>query len=229
MRLAGTAPADIIYSEYVQIGAHYDPSESQPKPGITVVRLPWAYVEELYLGNGLILGSNPWALGGLYLGVVLVDGRFVGLTTLHPFVAHISQCMNIECKVTHDHFKSHTLTMDGYLVNDDTYGHVVRPFHTEVEDTLLEWHQKFRANVEQCRRTATSNGPTHIEIRASSYGPLSQFHSNVVRTEGSINLDFVRAVVADAQVKKHDNCHPWGCEIETFGYGEFFVHKVKRL
>ena len=40
---------------------------------VSIIRLPWSFVEELYLANGLILGSNPWALGGLYLGAVIID------------------------------------------------------------------------------------------------------------------------------------------------------------
>ena len=76
-------------------------------------------------------------------------------------------------------------------------------------------------NVEQCRRPSMSNGPTHIEIKAGSFGPLPQFHRDVTRTEVSLNLTFARNAVEDAR-KEHTNCPSWGCEIETFGNGSLF-------
>ncbi|KAJ7796333.1 hypothetical protein B0H14DRAFT_2295293, partial [Mycena olivaceomarginata] len=79
--LAGVVPTDIILAEYTLVGSHYVPAGAL----IEVIRLPWSFVEELYLGQGIILGNSPWALGGMYLGAVICDGTFLGLTTLHPF------------------------------------------------------------------------------------------------------------------------------------------------
>ncbi|KAJ7192642.1 hypothetical protein GGX14DRAFT_406170 [Mycena pura] len=179
LKLVNVAPTDIIYAEYTAVGSHFAPA---PKGSvIEILRLPWAFVEELYIAQGVILGSNPWALGGLYLGVVLQDGQFMGLTTLHPFAAHAGQCTRIE-----------------------------------FEPSLLEWHRKFRHNVEECRRSAKSNGPSHIEIRASSFGPVSQLRVEIKRTQPDMDLEFVKAAVENACVKSHGHCGPRLCEVDTF-------------
>ncbi|KAJ7791753.1 hypothetical protein B0H14DRAFT_2624672 [Mycena olivaceomarginata] len=204
-KLAGVAPADIILAEYTLVGSHYVPAAGAL---IEVIRLPWSFVEELYLGQGIILGNNPWALGGMYLGAVICDGTFLGLTTLHPFAAHIAQCNLKKCIAEHDQYHQHTVTMDGYLVSHDHYGHVLRPFH-RVDDVLLDWHQKFRDNVEKCRRSAKANGPSHIEIRASSFAPVLRLRTNITRTQETMDLAFVKSTVKHAQEKRHSECYPW--------------------
>ncbi|ESK87247.1 hypothetical protein Moror_5783, partial [Moniliophthora roreri MCA 2997] len=221
LKLANVAPADLIYAEYITPGSHYDPAGENP---MVIMRLPWSFVEELYLAQGIILGSNPWAFGGLYLGVILLDDRFVGLTTLHPFTEHAGQCTQEQCIADHARYKTHTITIDGYLVSDDTYGLVLRKFH-EVEDSLVKWHEKFRENVEACRKTAKSNGPPHIEIRASSFGPVPQLSANVVRTEPHLTLEFVELAVKEAREKNHHDCDAWICEIHTFGHGNMRTPK----
>jgi hypothetical protein len=214
-KLAGVAPADIILAEYTLVGSHYVPAAGAL---IEVIRLPWSFVEELYLGQGIILGNNPWALGGMYLGAVICDGTFLGLTTLHPFAAHIAQCNLKKCIAEHDQYHQHTVTMDGYLVSHDHYGHVLRPLH-RVDDVLLDWHQKFRDNVEKYRRSAKANGPSHIEIRASSFAPVLRLRTNITRTQETMDLAFVKSTVKHAQEKRHSECYPWLCELETFAHG----------
>ncbi|KAJ7192644.1 hypothetical protein GGX14DRAFT_406172 [Mycena pura] len=213
LKLVNVVPTDIIYAEYTAVGSHFAPA---PKGSvIEILRLPWAFVEELYIAQGVILGSNPWALGGLYLGVVLQDGQFMGLTTLHPFAAHVGVCTKPKCTAAHNRYQKHTITMDGYLVSGDVHGEVLHPFH-KVEPSLVDWHRKFRSNVDECRQSAKSNGPSHIEIRASSFGPVSRLRVEINRTQPGMDLKFIEAAVENACVKSHDECGPWLCEVDTF-------------
>ncbi|KAF8187682.1 hypothetical protein K438DRAFT_1764838 [Mycena galopus ATCC 62051] len=61
------APADIIHTEYASVGEWFD-----------------------LKGQGVTLDNNPLALGGLYLGAILANGKFVGLITLDEFSAHVT-------------------------------------------------------------------------------------------------------------------------------------------
>ncbi|KAJ6563913.1 hypothetical protein B0H19DRAFT_942600 [Mycena capillaripes] len=212
------APADIIHAEYASIP---ESGTSKDCEAVFIVRLSWTFVEELYMAQGVILGNNPWALGGLYLGAILSDGRFVGLTTLHEFSAHVSECQDEQCiSEIHPHRATTTITFDGYLVSDKTYGQVLGPFQASLEPSLLEWHHKFRNNVDLCRRTSRANGPSHVEIHASTFGPIPNLRTNIIRTEQSIDLGFVKDAVEHARTKSHESCDEWVCEVDRFAYGD---------
>ncbi|KAF8187660.1 hypothetical protein K438DRAFT_1764817 [Mycena galopus ATCC 62051] len=211
------APADIIHTEYASVGEWFD----LKGPGCFIVRLSWAFVEELYLAQGVILGNNPWALGGLYLGAILVNGNFVGLTTLHEFSAHVSECHKKQCISTiHPHHRTSTITFDGYLCSDKIYGKVVGPFQLALEPSLLEWHHKFRNNVEVCRKTSKVNGPSYVEVHASTFGPIPHLRTDITRMEYSLDLGFVKDAVQHAKTKPHETCDEWVCELDRFSYGD---------
>ncbi|KAF7336524.1 hypothetical protein MSAN_02284400 [Mycena sanguinolenta] len=217
------APADIIHANYTKIGDHFQPTL---KEKIVVVRLSWSFVEQLYIGQGVILGNNPWAIGGMCLGAVLSGGCFLGLTTVHPYPSHLAKCQRKRCRLNLDARKTNVITQDGYLVSNDVFGEVIQPLHP-VDIEFLDRHAKFRANIRNCRATSKSNGPSHVEIRVCSFGPVVERRTQITITEPNLNLDFVRSAVADASGKSHENCGPWVCGIEAFGSQDLHIRKPK--
>ncbi|EIN12057.1 hypothetical protein PUNSTDRAFT_132187 [Punctularia strigosozonata HHB-11173 SS5] len=79
-KLSEIAPADIIAAPYCDVREAVE--HMRAPPSLSVIRLPWSFVET-YVAQGLILGSNSWALGGLYLAAIVSVSRFWGLTMVH--------------------------------------------------------------------------------------------------------------------------------------------------
>ncbi|KAF8187643.1 hypothetical protein K438DRAFT_1764801 [Mycena galopus ATCC 62051] len=192
------APADIIHTEYASVGEWFD-----------------------LKGQGVTLDNNPLALGGLYLGAILANGKFVGLITLDEFSAHVSECRKKRCISTiHPHHQTSTITFDGYLYSDKIYGKVFGPFQLALEPSLLEWHHKFRNNEEVCRKTSKVNGPSYLEVHASTFGPIPHLRTDITRMEYSLDLGFVKDTVQHAKTKPNETCDEWVCELDRFSYGD---------
>lgn len=219
VKLANTIPLDIISSEYVLLAGFFSATNAIK---ITIVRLSWNFVEEVYAAQGVILGHNPWALGGLYLGAVLLDDKFIGLTTVHPFQAHVAECADKRCAASHATHASGGMTLDSFFVDSLIGGCITKQF-CDTNQNLLVWHDKFRSNVALCRSTARSNGPSYIEIHSSTFGPFPQHRRDISRVEPTLSLDFVGTAVLEARTKKHDQCDPSVCEIETFAATEIRI------
>lgn len=232
--LADAVPADILSCEY------YDdlPASSDVK----IIRLAWSFVEEMYAGLGLILGANPWALGGLYLGAVFENDAFKGLTTIHP----VSALSNVKTRSNPTALASPTskgtdiekggpsrsssnghipnipnelssggITYSGFVIDNLALGSVVQ-YHAPISAEFRGYHDKFRANVAACRAAAESNGPFHVELHASreKWGG----HSRNTRTEPDLPSAFaaVHEIVQDAQDRTdHSECSRF-CHIHTF-------------
>ena len=216
VKLANAAPSDVISTEYVSLANFFSTANTRK---ITIVRLPWSFVEEVYVAQGVILGHNPWAFGGMYLGAVLLEDEFIGLTTVQPFQVHVTECADKQCAASHANYSSGGMTLDGYFVDDVVGGRIVKWF-CQTSPGLLMWHDRFRSNVALCRSTARSNGPSYIEVHTSTFGPLRRHHIDISRVETAFNLDFVRTAVLEARTKSHDQCESSVCEIETFGTTE---------
>ncbi|KAF8187631.1 hypothetical protein K438DRAFT_2150708 [Mycena galopus ATCC 62051] len=192
------APADIIHTEYASVGEWFD-----------------------LKGQGVTLDNNPWALGGLYLGAILANGKFVGLITLDEFSAHVSECRKKRCISTiHPHHQTSTITFDGYLYSDKIYGKVFGPFQLALEPSLLEWHHKFRNNEEVCHKTSKVNGPSYLEVHASTFGPIPHLRTDITRMEYSLDLGFVKDTVQHAKTKPNETCDEWVCELDRFSSGD---------
>jgi hypothetical protein len=61
------------------------------------------------------------------------------------------------------------ITFTRYLVSNTTDGEVTDMFQESLEQSLLEWHLKFRENMKNCRTSARMNGNTLTE-KSSSLG-----------------------------------------------------------
>jgi hypothetical protein len=219
LKLVG-APGDIIHAEYVSLKSHWNlqPAGVDEISALRVIRLPWSFVEELYLAQGLILGNNPWALGGLYFGAVLSNGCFIGLTSVHPFPSHVRGCTDPRC-ISQHHARPQlgraVITFDGYL---RCHRHVPRVAGAEPTGE----------NVKICRTSARINGPSHVEVYQSTFGPDPNLRTNNTLTEKSLSLGFMKDEVERARTKTHDNCDETVCEGERFGNGNHARKDHKR-
>jgi hypothetical protein len=122
----------------------------------------------------LIIGND---LSTLYLGAILSKGCFIRLTSVHPFSFHVRGCTDPHCISQHHacpQLERAAITFDGYLVSNTMDGDVTDMFQESLEQSLLEWHLKFRENVKICRASARMNGPSHVEVHQSTFGPNPQ-------------------------------------------------------
>ncbi|KAH8826550.1 hypothetical protein DL96DRAFT_1608262 [Flagelloscypha sp. PMI_526] len=233
--LANAAPSDLVDTRHLTtLKDHFPPTKDST---LFVHRLPWSFVEEVYAAQGLILGLNPWALGGLYLGAVLAKpkipssksakiatrpARFLGLTAVHPFREHVSRCSNRSCACTHDRFTKAGITREGYLISNLVDGSV-ESYFAPVEPDLAPLHDQFLTNIDRCRSTSRSNGPGYVEIHAATRGKdisrMEQQSDAWVHGEGGrMNLSFVEKAIAHAKTKRHfeDDCFLDACGVPMF-------------
>lgn len=231
LHLADVVPADILSCQYYDVF-----SDSS---NVKIVRLAWSFVEEMYAGLGIILGPNPWALGGLYLGAVLENNEFKGLTTVHP-VSVLSEMRqrsaapattarsvwddDIEkdspdtSPPTPELLREHSsggITYSGFILDNLALGSIVQHY-APISTEFRSFHDKFRANVAACRASAVSNGPSHVELHAAheKWGG----HSRNTRTEPDLAsaLGAIHEIVQDAQDRRdHSQCEDL-CHIHTF-------------
>lgn len=215
--LADSAPRDILRARYCNFDELYSSKETRT---FRVIRLPWSVMEEMYAAQGVILGKNPWALGGLYLGAVFEvhpqSFTFEGLTTIHPRTTKGGNTtVSLESKepanivgATFDNFGMTGTLSDGIIVGK-----------LMANEGFEEWHTKFRENVATCRASAVSNGPSHCEVHVRYHGQGETGKKRMARMDASIKdvLAFGREVVSKEQDKDHSRCNNF-CAI--FGFDE---------
>jgi hypothetical protein len=216
-QLSEVAPADFISAPYCNVRECVE--DMDILSSLRVVRLPWSFVEEAYAAQGIILGNNPWALGGLYLAAVVSTNRFWGLTTVHPRThadgAHgedtFVQAARMRSGISRTASRpaEEGVTRCGYVIDSLEDGQVTGEMEA-VDETFARWHGKFRDNVRRCRQSATENGPTHCEIHAYQMGSgeANIGRKHMTRTEETLAeaVEIVREIVTREQNKVHTRC-----------------------
>ncbi|RPD58047.1 hypothetical protein L226DRAFT_614975 [Lentinus tigrinus ALCF2SS1-7] len=210
------APADILRAEYVDVAAlHLE------APTLRLIRLPWSFMEQLYTLEGLILGKNPWAYGGLYLAACLVDGRFVGLTTVFalnkPDVsARLLATLQKSSSPAFFGVKAAGITRELCIVDNLVDGSILGTATPLEGEDYERWHVQFRKNVAECRAAAVPNGPEDVEVHTRHAAPASMGSKHVTRTENNMRdaLAFVRTATDAEKSKDHHRCKGY-CVIEA--------------
>lgn len=221
--LSHIAPADILLADYC------DFDELVKEGGETkAIRLPWSWMEEIYAAQGLILGNNPWALGGLYLAAVVhrtpkSPWQFKGLTTVHPSGADADRTHGEDALSRLAEEKDPTvrnikgITVDNYGVKDSLVIGDITQTKMPLNHNLMEWHNEFRENVRECRLAAVSNGPTHLEMHARNFGEgelgTKRMWKTVPTKEGVLKLG--SSIAEKERRKDHSKCKEF-CTI--FGF-----------
>ncbi|KAJ7144295.1 hypothetical protein C8R44DRAFT_601310 [Mycena epipterygia] len=214
-RLSGVAPADILRAPYCDMAEVW---LRIPAKELRVVRLGWGFVEELYTAQGLVLGNNPWALGGLYLAAVLRGAEFVGLTTVHPVMPcgeedsrrQAPQVLEIDGASIISGYPPNAkgAVLGGVVIDSLIDGQVIGKYRSAETSRFDHWHDKFRENVAKCRAAAVANGPSHCEVHVQNMGDGPSGKKNMVRTEPELTdvLEYVHDVVKKERIKDHERC-----------------------
>ena len=219
-RLSDVAQSDILRAAYCDVSLIPPVTAKDDDPaGLRIVRLPWSFMEELYAAQGLILGNNPWALGGLYLAAVVRGKDFFGLTTVAPVgagtQAAIDQHHGLE--VTKLPPGTVGMTATGTCVNSLWDGQVLGHFPHAVSMQFAGWHARFRKNVEDCRAAAMPNGPSYCELHVQNFGDGVTGRKHSARTESTLAdaLKFISTAIEHEKTKNHSRCREH-CPIVTF-------------
>jgi hypothetical protein len=217
IRLAGKAPADILSASYFDFSRVDSDIASF---NFKIVRLPWSFIQELYVSQGWILPRNPWSLRGLCLGAVFKRDEFVGLTTMHPsrticatIAATASGVYVSRCPLSHDI----GITREGFISTCVVAGDIVGTA-VAVELDLLKYHDDYRQKIARARELAVSNGGNHVEVHALRLEPHGDRVWHRARTRANIDEFFKCARVASEKdcTKDHTKCPPTHCPIHTF-------------
>ncbi|RPD60403.1 hypothetical protein L226DRAFT_513911 [Lentinus tigrinus ALCF2SS1-7] len=221
------APADILRANYVDVAALHIEA-----PALRLIRLPWSFMEQLYTVEGLILGKNPWSYGGLYLAACLVDGRFVGLTTVFAlnkpevsarFLATVPALQKDDSDTPGPagaspgaKWKAAGITRELCVVDDLVNGSILGIAEPLEGEDYERWHVQFRKNVAECRAAAVPNGPEDVEVHTRHAAPASMGSKHVTRTENSMQdaLAFVRTAIDAEKSKDHSHCKGY-CMIDA--------------
>ncbi|KAF5372871.1 hypothetical protein D9758_001518 [Tetrapyrgos nigripes] len=214
--LSDVAPADILVAKYCDF-------EALMRMGgeMRAIRLPWSWMEEIYAGQGLILGNNPWAIGGLYLAAVVqrADGEspwsFKGLTTIHQKGtssngAHGEDSLDWFAKKDAALQDVKGVTANNYGVSSLVNGEILAKM--PYEHDVMTWHEEFRENVRICRASAVSNGPPHQELHVCQAGTKRM--SKMVASLKDV-LKSAYEIVAKEKDKDHSECRDF-CTV--FGF-----------
>lgn len=219
--LAGVAPADIILADYCDI-------DELMKIGgeMKAIRLPWSWMEEIYVAQGLILGHNPWALGGLYLAAVIQRfgtsaWTFQGLTTIHPRGAGADRAHGEDTYTSYSEKDPALRDVVGVTVGNYgirgtlVIGDIMN--RMPVGHDLMDWHIEFQENVRNCRSTAVPNGPPHQEFHMRNFGDGEHGKKHVSKTVLTIEilLKLGLDIGAKEKEKDHSQCNEF-CTI--FGF-----------
>ena len=214
--LSGIAPADILLAKYCGL------DELKQKSGeLQAIRLPWSWMEEIYTAQGLVLGRNPWALGGLYLAAIVQNNVFQGLTTIHPTDAGADRAHGEDTPAIYSQRDPSLegvvgITVDNYGIKGSLVIGVISNKMPKDHD-LMDWHAEFRQNVHTCRSSALSNGPPYHELHVRNFGLGtlgSKRVSKIVPTIDGVLEEGLRIGVKEKQ-KDHSQCSEF-CTI--FGF-----------
>jgi hypothetical protein len=226
-RLAGAAPPDILRAPYC-----HDIAKAAQGSQYRAIRLPWSFVEELYVAQGLILGDNPWNIGGLFLAAVFSGDQFRGLTTIHPLSIQNDQSHGEDTVAWFGSprtgvFRSSKVvqprhwgvTQEGYMVSDLVDGTIDGQLDKPLEEKFQRWHADFRDNVQRCRDAAVSNGPPHCEMHVWQMGDgeNNQGHKHMKKRVESLReaLEITKGVVKKERSKDHARCRDH-CTVPEF-------------
>ncbi|KZP34198.1 hypothetical protein FIBSPDRAFT_809245 [Athelia psychrophila] len=214
--LSDVAPADILLSDYCSFG-----ELSKSAGEIKAVRLPWSWVEEIYAAQGLILGNNPWALGGLYLAAIVQDGKFRGLSTVHPrgaSAAHSHGEDSFASLAKKDHSLQNIVgvTSSNYGMKGTLFDGTITEM-LPIQHDLMDWHLEFQENVLRCRASAVSNGPHYNEMHVKNFGEGHLGTKTMSKSVPTIRgvLEQGRKIVVKEKEKDHATCEEF-CTI--FGF-----------
>jgi hypothetical protein len=214
--LSCIAPADILLAKFCEL------DELKQKSGeLQAIRLPWSWVEEIYAAQGLILGRNPWALGGLYLAAIVQNNVFQGLTTIHPIDAgadraHGEDTLTIYSRRDPSLKDIVGITVNNYGVKGSLIIGVIGNQMPKDHD-LMDWHAEFRQNVHNCRSSASSNGPPHHELHVRNFGVGTLGTKRISKTVPTIDgvLEEGLRIGIKEKEKDHSQCSEF-CTI--FGF-----------
>ena len=221
--LSNIAPADILLAQYCNLDELVKESGE-----MNAIRLPWSWVEEIYAAQGVILGRNPWALGGLYLAAVVQrttksPWTFKGLTTIHPSGADADRTHGEDALLRLAESEDTTMrnirgiTIDNYGIRDSLVIGDIAQTKMRLNHNLMDWHNEFRENVRDCRLTAVSNGPTHTELHARNFGEGELGTKRVSKSEPTTKdvLKLGSNIAEKEKRKDHSKCEEF-CTI--FGF-----------
>jgi len=202
--LSGIAPADILLAKYCEF-------DELTKMGgeFKAIRLPWSWVEEIYAAQGVILGYNPWALGGLYLAAIVQDNTFQGLTTIHPIEAGANRAHGEDTRAIYSQ-KDPSLkdivgiTANNYGISGSLVIGVIGNKMLKDHD-LMDWHAEFRENVHDCRSSAVSNGPPHYELHMRNFGAGTLGAKSASKTAPDIDSVLGQALRIGLKEKEKDH------------------------
>jgi hypothetical protein len=205
--LSGIAPADILSSKYCEF------DELMKKGGVLrAIKLPWSWVEEVYAAQGVILGPNPWALGGLYLAAVVQDHTFQGLTTIHPTNLGANRTDGEDTPAIYFQgdpslkdivgITANNYGVSGSLVNGMIYVKMAK------DHDMMNWHAEFRENVHNCRSSAVSNGPPLHELHVHNFGAGMLATKRASKTMPTIDSVFEQGlrIAMKEKEKDHSQC-----------------------
>jgi hypothetical protein len=216
--LSDSAPRDILLANYCNLDQLLN---SEKERVIRAIRLPWSFMEELYAAQGLILGKNPWALGGLYLSAVfdispIGTHTFLGLTTVHPRRNKTNEALSQDGLSPGAPPNVVGFTYECYGITGSLVDGTVSMKAGGVNG-YADWHTKFRENVATCRSSAVSNGPGHCEVHVRYLGEESRKGSRMTRVDPSMKdvLTSARDIVNHEKEKDHSVCQN-DCKI--FGF-----------
>lgn len=219
--LSTTAPRDILQAACYKVFCEMGDLSPQLRRRLRVVKLPWSFVEELYAAQGLILGHNPWVLGGISLAAVVDlyehdDGRepqpiFLGLTTIHS-------CKPTKTEGVYEFKRQEPgaaavrdvvgITYDNYGI-EGTIELGVLTDRLPTPHTLTESHEKFRDNVAACRFSARLNGPPHCEVHVQEFGdgtsPVVEHNSKTEAFLADV-IQYGKDVIWYTRNKDHTDC-----------------------
>ncbi|TFK51784.1 hypothetical protein OE88DRAFT_1468348 [Heliocybe sulcata] len=217
--LSEVAPRDLLQPACRRVFCELDEISPEVRERLRIVKLPWSVVEEIYAAQGLILGANPWVLGGISLAAVVdpfakdekQGDSFLGLTTVHS-----CKPTAIDGVFEFDRQKAGAAAVGDIVgITYDNYGitgtielgclahKLPRPHQ------LLDSHIKFRENVATCRETARENGPSHCEVHSQEYGDgVTPIVEHNMKTESSLAdaLQYGRDVIYHTVRKDHSHC-----------------------
>jgi hypothetical protein len=214
--LSNIAPADILLANYCEF------DELTKKGGVfKAIRLPWSWVEEIYAAQGVILGHNPWALGGLYLAAIVQDDIFQGLTTIHPIDASADRAHGEDTLAIYSQRDPSLKDIVGITANNYglTGSLVIGVIGNKMpkDHDLMDWHAEFRENIQNCRSSAVSNGPPHYELHLRNFGAGALGNKNISKTVSNIDGVFQQGlrITVKEKEKDHSQCREF-CTI--FGF-----------
>lgn len=207
--LSHSAPRDILLANYCDLDQLVNPEKERV---IRAIRLPWSVMEELYAAQGLILGKNPWALGGLYLSAVFDISpkgthTFLGLTTIHPRRNKTNEALSQDGLSRLAPPDVVGFTYECYGITGSLVDGTVSLKVGDVNG-YADWHTKFRENVATCRSSAVSNGPGHCEVHVRYLGEESRKGKRMTRIDPSMRDVFTSArdIVNHEKEKDHSVC-----------------------